>query len=118
MKGKGKTGAGARRGTRAGRQGRWERQRLRQEQSRNSVEHKRVCVSSISQEEKEKGRTAAQMAEAEDAGHRSSLSLCSSQPVISVVIPAASHPRIVEADVMTKVVLTDLIARRRVEVDY
>ena len=66
----------------------------------------------------EKGRTAAQIAEAEDAGHCSSLSLCSSQLVIFVVVPATSHPRIGEADEMTKVVPTELIARRRAEADY
>jgi hypothetical protein len=77
-----------------------------------------VCQQHIPRGKEEKRHTAAQMAEAEDAGHHSSLSLCPSQPVIFVVVPAASHPRISEADVTTKVVLTDLIAMRRVEVDY
>ena len=92
---------------------------MRQEQSRSSVEHKRVCVRAYPMRRKEeKGRTAAQIAEADDAGHRSSLSLCSSKLVIFVVVPAASRPQIGEADAMTKVVLANLMARRRAEVDY
>jgi hypothetical protein len=79
----------------------------------------RECVSAAypKRTNEEKGRTAAQIAEAGDAGHRASLSLCSSQLIVFVVVPAASHPWIEEADGITKALLTDLVDRRRVEID-